>query len=153
MTKMIADKLKNAALYYSVNSGLEKGFDFIRNFISNEVPDGRYDIDGDNVYALVQSYETVSEQEAKWETHRKYIDIQCVIRGREIIGYAHMDQLTPSTEYNEQKDIMFYQDGEGTAVKLQDGCFAVFFPEDAHKPKCAWGDVQSIKKIVVKIKV
>lgn len=150
---MIVDKMENCSLYYDVNSGLKKGFEFIKNYLKNELPVGRYDIDSDLVFAFVQSYDTLPEQEVKWETHKKYIDLQFVVKGKEIIGWTHLGELIPTMEYNEESDCTLYENQEGTLVKLKDGWFAIFFPEDAHKPKCIWDHAHKIKKIVVKIKV
>jgi biofilm protein TabA len=150
---MIADSLKNYKLYLSINEGFEKAFGFIHQFLEKELPDGRYDIDGDRVYAMVQSYETIPESEAKWETHNLYIDLQYVAAGNEIIGWTNVKNLIPCVMYNSEKDYTLYEEKEGTPVKLKDGDFTILFPEDAHKPKCIWGKSQAIKKIVVKIKL
>ncbi len=150
---MIVDKLENCSMYYSVNAGLEKGFEFIKNYLQKELPAGRYDIDGDSVYAFVQSYDTIPAKAAKWETHKKYIDIQFIAGGREIIGWASVNALKPGTEYSEESDCTLYEDGEGTDVKLKDRQFAILFPEDVHKPKCIWDKAVNVKKIVVKVKI
>lgn len=150
---MILDKLENSKLYFGAYKGFDKAFDFIAKFHDKELADGRYDIEGDQVYALVQSYETVPWSEMKWEAHKNYIDLQCVIKGREIIGYTHIDNLVPSVEYNVEKDVILFKENEGIELKLQDMWFSILFPEDAHKPKCVWDKAEPIKKIIVKIKV
>lgn len=149
---MIADRLENCTLYYAINPGFEKAFAFIRGYMKNELPDGRYDIDGEEVYALVQSYETLDEREVKWEAHKKYIDLQFVVKGKEIIGWKPVSELTAETEYDGKNDCILYAADEGTGIKLQNGWFAVLFPEDGHKPKCMWEKSQKVKKIVLKIK-
>ena len=150
---MIVDNLNNCSLYTSVHKGLEKAFEFIKSYEKDELPEGRYEIDGEKVYAMVQHYDTFSKEQAKWEAHRKYIDLQYVSKGNEIINYTNIGNLTPYTEYNEKDDYVLLNGPDGTEVKLKSGDYVILFPEDAHQPRCAWGEVQRVKKIVVKIKL
>ena len=150
---MIADIIKNSNLYTEKNPKFAKAFSFIEEFNKKNLPAGRYEIDGDNVYASVQTYETISENEAKWEAHKKYIDIQYVASGKEIIKWVNIQKLKPVTEYNEEKDIYLLDGDEGMDIKLDSGSFLVLYPEDAHKPKCIWENIQKVVKIVVKVKV
>ena len=80
---MIFDTLANAQKYYSLHSRFEDAFEFINKAISENLPVGRYELDGKNLFALVQEYTTKNPEEAKNEAHRKYIDIQCVLSGEE----------------------------------------------------------------------
>lgn len=150
---MIADTLDNAELYYNLHRNLKKAFEFIFDYVKNNKPAGRYEIEGEEVFALVQEYETCAENEKKWESHEKYIDLQYVAAGAEGMGWGLKADFKPSCEYDEQKDIVFYKDSEGTRVKVPARGFAVFFPEDIHKPGCIWKNSTQVKKIVVKIKV
>lgn len=149
---MIVDHLKNYTMYLSVNSNMSKGFEFIRKYLENELPEGRYEVDGENVYAMVQSYETTPEKDKKWEAHKEYIDLQYVVCGKETIYWTHEKTLVPCAEYNSEKDYTLYEGPEGTGVKLSNGYYSILFPEDAHKPGCIWDEKQTIKKIVVKVK-
>jgi len=150
---MIVDLLDNAKLYESLHSDFQKAFKFIQEFRQGEKEDGRYEIDGDKVYALVQSYTTVPSEQCKWETHDKYIDIQYIIRGKEVIGYAPRNTLVSNTGYNAEKDITFYEDQPGTDICLTGGMYAILYPWDGHKPKCIYHEQSDIKKIVVKVKL
>ncbi len=150
---MIVDVLKNSNLYTSVNSNFTKAFEFIQNYMSNSIPVGRYDIEGTDVFALVQSYESQPQSEKKAEAHKKYIDIQFVASGKEIIYWSNIDGMVDSIPYNEEKDIVFFKEREGTPVKLEGGSFAILFPEDVHTPGCIWGEASNINKIVIKIKI
>jgi len=149
---MIVDNLRNYSLYLEVNKGFQGAFKFIEEFNKSELPVGRYEIDGNNVYALVQSYETKPVTEKKWETHKEYIDLQYVVRGKENIGWINKNGLTPCTSYSVEKDCTLYEELEGTSVKLGNSDFMILFPEDAHKPGCIWEEKQIITKIVIKIK-
>ena len=101
---MIIDTIKNCGLYAAGNENLKKGFEFIKEFLENPKAVGKYEIDGDNVYAIVQEYETKAP--GKFESHKKYTDIQFIVSGKELIGYANIAHLTPDTEYDAEKDFM-----------------------------------------------
>ena len=69
---------------------------------------GKYEIDGKDVYASVVEYTTIPWEEAKFEAHENYTDIQYMIKGTELMSYAPIDQLTVKTPYNPDKDVIFY---------------------------------------------
>jgi biofilm protein TabA len=150
---MIIDTLSSAAAYRSLGPTLAAGLDWLTQF-SPETPDGRYDIDGDNVYALVQSYTTVPASEKSYESHRLYADIQYVAAGTEVIHYAPTTGLEPLTPYDAEKDFLLYRDpAAATPLHLVPGTFTVFYPHDAHKPGCSNGTPAQMKKVVVKVRV
>jgi len=151
---MILDTLKNAEKYYKLGCDFEKAFDFLMTNKLEEMEVGRYEIDKDKVYAMVQAYKTSYENEVKWEAHKKYIDIQYVIEGTEVMGWYPAEKLTVKEEYSEEKDITFYNDTElWTKCALNAGEFAIFFPEDGHKPSCSVEKPLPVKKVVVKLKL
>ena len=116
--------------------------------------DGRYDIDGDNVYALVQSYGTVAPAEKKYESHRIYADIQYVAEGSELILYAPIAELHAATAYDGAKDFLLYGDPAATTpLLLGPGRFAIFLPQDGHKPGCIDRTACRMKKVVIKVRV
>jgi YhcH/YjgK/YiaL family protein len=116
--------------------------------------DGKYEIDGDEVFALVQSYDTVERTEKRFESHRDYLDIQYVAEGREQILCSAVRALRPLTDYDKEKDFTLYADPEEPIIlHLQEGDFAVFYPQDGHKPGCAAGASSRIKKVVVKVRI
>jgi len=150
---MISDTIENRELYLSLSPLIKAGLDYLGTTNFSVLDEGRYDIDGDNVFALVQEYQTIPKEEAKWECHRNYIDIQFIVEGIEQIGFGSTDKMEVMTEYNPEMDIAFLK-GEGDYATLTKGCFGVFFPPDAHKPKVTPGkDSGQVKKVVVKIKV
>lgn len=122
---MIADNLKNCSLYTSTCKGLDKAFEFIKKYEQNELPEGRYDIDGEKVYAMVQHYDTFPKEQAKWEAHRIYIDLQYVSKGNEIITWTNIDNLTPYTEYDNKNDYILLKGTTGTEIKLKDGDYVL----------------------------
>ncbi len=149
---MIIDSLKNAALYYGVNSGFRSAFEFLQQSDFEKMKPGRYEIDSDTVYAIVQHYETKPVEQGSWEAHRKYMDIQYVYYGRELMGYSCIDGMKISKEYNQNDDCLFLE-GTGDFFKAEAGFFAVFAPEDAHMPCIAVTTPEKVKKVVVKVAV
>jgi YhcH/YjgK/YiaL family protein len=115
---------------------------------------GKYPVQGDDVFVLVQTPETRQLAEARWEAHRDYIDIQYLLCGSEKIGFQSINGLKDSEPYDAQKDIVFYQNnGKGFFVELEPDTFVVCFPQDAHMPLVCAQQPQPIKKLVVKVKI
>ncbi|MCK6604325.1 MAG: YhcH/YjgK/YiaL family protein [Ignavibacteriaceae bacterium] len=149
---MITDKLENAELYYSVNPHLSKGFRFLKINDISHLEAGKYEIDGDNVFAFVQEYNTKPAEQGVWEAHHKYIDIQYVHSGEEYLAYTHIENLRIIKEYDPEKE--FYNlEGEGDKVHLKSGYFSVLFPQDGHIPQLNFKESVPVKKVVVKVAV
>ena len=138
-----------------VTPSLRKALDFLRRPDIAGLPDGRTEIDGDCVFALVQRYETAQTDTPKFEYHRKYIDVQFIASGEEIIGWAPAGAMSVSEAYDADKDICFgtVAAGKWTTVRLEAGQLMVLWPEDAHAPKCAAGRPSPVMKIVIKAAV
>lgn len=150
---MVIDTLTHAGLYHSLGPGFAAGLEWLRTF-QPATSDGRYDIKGDDVFALVQSYDTVPAAEKKYESHRVYADIQYVASGVEIIHYAPVDDLQSVTAYDGLKDFLLYADpASATPLHLPPGSFAIFHPQDGHKPGCVNGAPCHMKKVVIKVRV
>jgi len=150
---MILDDLAVATQYQSLNPGVALGLAFLRNF-DPETPDGRQTLDGDDLFALVQSYDTGPATEKQFEAHRVYIDIQYVASGSERIRYLPTSGLEVETPYSEAADVMFFREPVvSSSLLLRPGEFAVFFPGDAHKPGCMAGGRERVKKVVVKVRL
>ena len=111
-----------------------------------------HEIDGTNVYANVSDTKYV--EEGRWEAHKKYADIQVNLDGGELSG-CRPTALTADWEpYNAEKDAMMSDDPRpGFRVPLTPGCFAVFFPQDAHMPCLSDGTRSHGRKVVVKVRV
>ncbi|WP_026881530.1 YhcH/YjgK/YiaL family protein [Clostridium akagii] len=151
---MILDKLENQNLYTNINSNIKKAFEFLNNNDIKNLKDGKYEIDSDNVFALVQSYITKQDKENKWESHEKYIDIQYIVNGEETIVWSPTNQLAVDQEYSKEKDITFYKEANHfSKINLKNDYYCIFFPRDAHKPGCIFDKPMNIKKVVIKIKL
>ncbi len=150
---MIVDTLQNAPKYFSNHPLFQKAFDYINKTDLQNTEPGRYEIDGDNLKAIISNKKgmTAAESTAKFECHDKYIDIQLCIHGVEQIGWRPREKCrTPNGGYNEEKDVHFYHDPPDMYFQLRDGQFAIFFPEDVHAPMIGEGE---IKKLVIKVKL
>lgn len=149
---MILDQLKNAKLYFSLGERISKAFKYLQTTDFSNLEEGRYDIDGDNVYALVSIYNTKPLSSTKWEAHKKYIDIQYVVSGKEKMGVTSSDKVIPIEEYSENNDCTIYK-GEGNYIYLDEENFALFFPSDIHMPGISVNLPKEVKKVVVKVKI
>ncbi|MDO6595888.1 YhcH/YjgK/YiaL family protein [Oceanihabitans sp. 2_MG-2023] len=148
---MIFDSLDNAAFYHQLSPHIKKGLEFLVNTKNlQDLPVGRVEIDGDNVFALVQEYDTKAFNVDMWEAHKKYFDIQFIVSGSEAIKVSRIEDMTPNTKYHADGDYWLFS-GEGNALKIIENQFAILSPEDIHQPAITLGDTtQKIKKIVVK---
>jgi YhcH/YjgK/YiaL family protein len=149
---MILDSLKNSGIYSGLDDRLAMAFDFLAETDFALFPDGKVELKGDEVFAIVQSYDSRLLEESKWEAHRKYIDVQFIVDGAELIGVAKTDSLTPTTEYDNDGDCVLLE-GTGDMMTPSAGDFAVLYPWDAHMPGVAIDAPSPIRKVVVKIKV
>jgi YhcH/YjgK/YiaL family protein len=150
---MIADRLENAKLYAGASPRLAKAFEHLKRLAAELPGDGKLEIEGRDLYAIVQSYETKPPAEKKWEAHRNYLDIQYVAEGREVMSWAPVGRLTPAAPYNPEKDVVNFQDAPGSDLQVEKGGFAIFYPEDGHKPGVQSGASAKVRKIVIKVRV
>lgn len=151
---MIIDLLDNRNLYFSEGSNLFKAIQFIADRAASGLSDGRYEFDNKEMYAMMHTYHTGPSTEKKPESHRKYIDVQYVVSGKEMVEWSPSTILTADGSYAEERDVLFYNNLPGAASFIFDsGMFAVFFPEDAHKPCCMLDHPLLVRKLVVKVKV
>lgn len=149
---MILDKLENAAFYPGISENLKKGFEYLKNTDLTAVEVGRYEIDGKNVFALVSEYDSKKPEDCRLEAHQVYADIQYIVSGKEAIGFATLNGQTITSEYNPDKDIVFFS-GETTPLILEAGMFAVFYPQDVHRPCMQINGPEKVKKVVIKVKI
>ncbi len=150
---MIADVIKNRHIYAAISPRIKAALDHISTTDFSSVEPGRYELDGSNLFVLVQAYDSIPKEQGKWECHQKYIDIQYIADGVELIGCNHTGKMKVTTEYNPEKDIAFLS-GDGDYIRFSKGSYGIFFPEDAHQPKIAADNIPvRVKKVVVKIRV
>lgn len=151
---MVLDTLANATRYERLNSRFAKAFAYLRT-VDGTQQLGRHDLDGDQCYALVQTYETKPVEKAKFEAHRKYIDIQFIQNGRETILWAPLVTMKEETmSYSDEKDATLWKlTPDLTPLHVSAGHFAILWPEDAHAPCVEWDKSETVFKVVVKVAV
>ncbi len=140
--------------YYKNRERWDKAFLFLKEKELSRLELTRYDLDGDNLFAVVSEYLTRNEEDTRFESHRQYIDIQYVINGSENIGLAPLSVMDEILEpYDGLKDIEFFTVTNESNVSATPDKFFIFFPTDAHRPGLKDVDNLKVKKIVVKVKV
>lgn len=152
--KMIIDTIENISIYKKDAAWL-KAVKFLKN-IKNDTEDGEYEIDGSDIFARVMTYDTKNIDEAYPEAHKKYIDIQVVLSGKERVFWYPLEGLQIRTAYDKKQDVAFYEKKSNVSSTsiLTPGHFMVFFPEDGHMPSISIDkSACEVKKIVIKIAV
>ena len=150
---MIYDKFENAGLYFGEGSALGKAVRYAEGFDVGQA-DGRYEIDGDDMYAMVMRYETKTLAESKFEAHRQYIDVQVLLEGEEVMDVSIDEGRKSISEYNGEKDAELWAEAaDYCSLVMRPGRFAVLFPDDKHRPSRQLDGKQSVRKIVVKVKI
>lgn len=133
-----------------------RAIDYIRARDFTKIDDGRYQIEGDDMYATVTRYMSRPASECRPETHRKYVDLLYLVSGEEYLGWCPMNpDLKVTSPYDEAADVEFYEKlvPESSFV-LSEGSVVVLFPKDVHQPYIMIGDTPSpITKVIVKISV
>jgi len=146
---MILDVLEKVNSYSTLHKGFSKAFEFLLRPDLKELPEGKYEIDGERVYAMVSKESGRNREDALLETHEKYIDIQLVLAGTDTMGWKSKSLCKkPSTAYDQEEDIQYFADEPDTWIATKSGAFVIFFPEDAHMPLISSGQLH---KVVVKI--
>ena len=147
---MIVDKLENIANYSEIPAD---AVNFITE-LTDDIKLGKYNIGVSN-YANVESYITKNIDDAKFESHKNYIDIQILLSGKERIYVGSVNDMTISVPYSLEKDIMFYDEAVEPYdyITLGDSNFVMLFPHEAHAPQVAVLNPSEVKKVVVKIKI
>ena len=127
-------------------------YDFIVNK-ADGVAVGKYELES-GAYVSVQEYTTKARSEAKYEAHKKFIDIQLILSGRELIAVTPIEKMEIKDEYNETKDVMFFHhNDECTDYVLETGDFLILYPQDVHMPGVCVNERSLVRKIVVKVPV
>nr|WP_309098351.1 YhcH/YjgK/YiaL family protein [Fredinandcohnia onubensis] len=147
---MIIDKLANAYLYEDVRPRLKMALDYLRETDLTELSVGEYEIDGDRIIIQIHEYETKGIEEARFECHSRYADVQYIIRGEEKMGYTNIEN-TRVVEELKERDLYFLETTAEDCVLVKEGMFALFTPEDAHMPGMYTSTPMPVKKAVVKV--
>lgn len=143
-----------AVSYFKNSERWDSAFTFLKNNDLASLEAKRHDLDGDNLFVSITDYNTKNEEDANYEAHRKYIDIQYVVSGAEMIDITPLSLKDSVYQaYDDTKDIEFFSVKEGKAFKADPELFFIFFPEDAHKPGLKIDTIAPVRKVVVKVRI
>ena len=134
--------------YHRNQKAWAAAFAFLKNAHLPELIPGKYPILGDQVFALVTEGPTHSKDSVNWESHKHYVDLHYIIKGKEIIGIADTAKTTMIKPYT--PDVINYT-AKGEFYTAAPGEFFLFFPNDAHRPGIKIEGCNRVKKIVIKI--
>lgn len=149
---MVFGSLEHEGFGLLLHENIAFALRWLQSVQTAQLTPGKYELQGQSLYAIVDEYMTRPREACRLETHRRYIDVQYVVRGSELMGYAPVRRLDPGL-YDHELDIQFHQ-GYADFLLLQQGMFAVMLPFDAHMPGVAVdGQPAAVKKIVVKAAV
>ena len=150
---MLYGTLQHLDSYRGIHPGVRRWLELLRDTDFSQLPDGKYEVDGDRLFYSLQSYENKLSNDTP-ESHRKYIDIQFLISGREWMEIAPLENMTEVAEARPEGDIWLHRGSVDGRVLLTGDRFAVLWPEDAHAPGIAVdGKPEPCRKCVVKVRV
>ena len=149
---MITDHISKASLYFGIGERIQTALKYLSETDFSKVEAGKYILDGDNIFAMVQEYSTKPLKACALEAHKKYIDIQFMDEGEECIGYEPLSKQEVSAQYDETDDCWLFK-GNPNIIKYTKGMFAILYPQDLHMPRLISGNSLPVRKVVVKVKV
>lgn len=150
---MIIKTLDFADVYKPLSPLIAPALEYLRQPNLARVKDGRYELKGEDLYAMVQSYDTAPAATKKWEAHRRYVDIQFVVSGEELMGYAPRAGLRETQPHDDGKDVAFLDvpAGKASFLRLPTGSLCILGPEDVHLPGVQIDKPAPVKKVVLKL--
>ena len=146
---MIFGNIKDAKRYYCINESFEKAFEILKSL--DETATERITVEDGVFWINIAEFDEIAPGEKQFEAHRDFLDIHFIISGEEKFGYADIEKLSETKEYDAENDYLLLS-GEADVLTLKKGDFCVVFPEDAHIPVMGKGDGK-LKKAIVKIKL
>lgn len=147
---MIYTEIGNIGRYCGMGEYLDKAFGYLTTHSLKEMEAGHYEIDGKRLYLNVLEYETIAEEEAFFEAHGKYADIQMAVEGEELVGVSELERVKVKA-YDEEADLYEVEGPVENYIRLVPGKALVVLPGDAHKLKIAKGQPSKVKKAVMKV--
>ncbi len=149
---MIKNSLKYTKIYENLSENMKIGLEYLKNNDLTNVENGKYEIKGEEVYINIQDYNSKPLNEGKWEAHRKYADIQFIIKGSEKIGVGDISEFTTSETYDAERDLEFLQTkNPQDFLTLKENDFVILYPQDVHMPQICVNTPSYVKKAVVKV--
>ncbi len=149
---MIISNLSDTKNYTYLNTSFRKALNYLKKNDLSKFINGRYEIDGDRIFAIVNEYKPKPHEDLLWETHDQYADIHYILNGEEKIGISNISKLEKISDYIPEKDATFYK-GTGQFISLKKGEFIILFPKEAHVSGLESEIVTQIKKVVIKVRI
>ncbi|MCC3167997.1 YhcH/YjgK/YiaL family protein [Streptococcus sanguinis] len=149
---MIVTEINNLSTYVGVNPYFERLINFLKTVDLGSLPEGKIDIEGDELFGNCFSYVADGQPGDFFETHRKYLDIHLVLENTEDMAVSSVKSTTVSQPYNKEKDIELYEGKVEQLIHLKSGECLITFPEDLHQPKVRVNDLP-LKKVVFKVAI
>ena len=149
---MIVTEINNLSTYVGVNPYFERLINFLKTVDLGSLPEGKIDIEGDELFGNCFSYVADGQPGDFFETHRKYLDIHLVLENTEDMAVSSVKSTTVSQPYNKEKDIELYEGRVEQLIHLKSGECLIAFPEDLHQPKVRVNDLP-LKKVVFKVAI
>jgi len=147
---MILDTIQNIN-HYAFGGLFNNAFQWLSQNDVEHMATGKYLIEGEQLFAMVNEYETSDQNIGIREGHIKYIDLQVMISGTEQVAWELKSRQTVSTPYDPDRDYAFFDAAEQNLFKFEVGMFAVFYPHDLHMPNLIHRQSQAVRKVVFKI--
>lgn len=144
---MILDSLDHIDTYRGVHPRIWEALQLLRTDLSG-LADGRYELDGDRIFYMIQTYTTRPVNDLP-EAHRRYADIQCVLSGAECIDVGELARMT-EVEAHPERDLWLYR-GRLDRLTMTPGRFMLLFPQDAHAAAIAVDEPAACHKVVIKV--
>ncbi|OOM78882.1 YhcH/YjgK/YiaL family protein [Clostridium sp. BL-8] len=148
---MIIADLKDFKHYYKESDKMGRAFKFLQENDLQALETGKHLIEGEDIFALVQVYTTKESGLCRFESHKRYIDIQFIVSGIEKMSYLPIHKLILAEDDLIKSDKALYKNASGNDLIVNEGQFVVFYPEDGHKACIAIDDPCQVKKIVLKV--
>lgn len=151
---MIVTNFKELSRYASLNPFFARAAVEAQKAVNEGIADGRNVFEGDSLYANVFTYQTNTKEASSFETHKRYIDIQMVLEGEELVGYESEEKLSFKKEYDGEADYALYSlNDEHDVIRIGRGECVIFFPDEPHAPGIAVDNTPStVRKVVFKVK-
>ncbi len=149
---MIIDNLETIDRFLTVSGNVAVAIRFLRTTDLTTLEPGKHQIDGDSVFAIVNEYTTKHPAGISLEGHRRYIDVQYMVHGCELFGYAPLRGQPFVQTYDAEKDIAFFE-GTPSFFLLEKGMCAICYPHDLHMPGIVVDSPSPVRKVILKVKV
>lgn len=147
---MILDRIEHFERYIEIIPEIYDVIKFVEKTKKENLPAGKYPLQ--NGFALIQEGTTRRFDDADFEVHREYLDIQVIVSGSEYVEYADMTTLKTKVPFDLEKDLELMS-GEGSKILIKPDTFYILYPTDGHKPCCHEDIPTNYKKVLAKIKI